>query len=566
MNEPAASRSSFMSELLLLLGILCGLGIIAAFFYWWGSDDRGFTHRKTTMLLNQLTRVIDERPNQVTMSLFVSYAKEADTTERLLNCDLDPETWLQVARQRADAIRELVSMGATDRAAELASLCAKLKSSNDRRAQELGYAAQCSLDFERQFVLCKHKMILAEIVQAASADENGKAGKQLAERVREHQKTDWRVAKIMTDLRNLMNELPDGNKLAPYFDRYVSQILDIEVSLENESNVPTFSDWIRQTQELVSQYPDNVDVRRSIVKNYDRLTDLQCYDEAKQLLDVALNGYEASIPTEVTQDVAAMIDRRSAAQIQLDRWRSLVCSSPDVATSLIEPIIQGAQQLQANQLVSIGIVERFIDVTDAFEDTQQYDSLTRLCDSLLVVFATNPTVAEHFKDYCAASSKRAALVGKPFGLPTQVAVEEPLDPAIFQDRVTAVLFWSSEVSKSLDMLRNLDQLHNKHKQAGFGLIAVNVDQNLELLRAKPWQNVPEWSALIATGLDATGKNPLAVEYGIRKTPYLILVDSQGVVADVALDVPDMWSRAGELLPSLKKSETPRSDSPSRVGR
>lgn len=566
MKEPAAKSTNVKSEMRLLLGIVIGLAAIAGFFYWWGNNDQGFAERKAALLLNQLTRVTDERPSQTGMSLFVSYCKEADTTARLLDSALDPETYLQVARQRVNAMCTLVSMGAVDRAPELADLCTKLKNSGDSRAREIGHCAQCSLDFERQYVLCKHKMIVEEIVKLASDESNGEAGQKLAARIRDHQKKDWKVGVVVPEFKELAEDLPQGNQLTPNLDRYLSQLLDIEDSLENVESLPEFTDWIDQAQGLVAQYPDNVDICRSIVRSYDRLADLQCYDEARQLLDAAMEGYEKSASGGVDGEVEALVDRRAASEIQLDRWKDLVHNNPDSAAKLIEPMVEGAQQLQSQQLVSKGIVDRYIEVVDALEQTQQYDTLSKVRESLLPVFASNAIVADRFQNYCAASSKRAALVGKPFALPSQLAAGAEMDADIFKDRVTAVVFWAADDPVSFEMLQKLDRLYTEHKDVGFSLLAINIDQDLTLVRTMLQQQVPEWGVVVATGPDATGNNPLAVEYGIHTAPYLILVDTQGMVVDVALTVRDMWDRASELLPDLKTEAAPRRRGPARGGR
>jgi hypothetical protein len=228
-------------------------------------------------------------------------------------------------------------------------------------------------------------------------------------------------------------------------------------------------------------------------------------------------------------------------------------------------MIEGARKLQADKKITRGIVERYIDVLDALEDSQQYDSMRQARTELLPIFTSHDHGGERFASYCAANSKRAALVGKPFALPSNLAVGADLDPSLFNDKMTAVVFWTADEVSSFEMLGELDQLFTKHKGAGFHLLAINVDPDPERIRAA-MTPLPEWSLIIASGPDATGANPLAVEYGIHSTPYLVLVDTEGVVVDVSLTVREMWELATQKMPSLSVSERQRRNGPAVMGR
>jgi hypothetical protein len=536
------------SEWFFTLGVVVALAAIAGFFYWWGGRDREFNQRKAALFFDQLSRVTDARKNQSGVELFVSYSKEADTTERLLDSDLDHDQWLKVAQQRAEAICKLVSMGDTARAPDLVALCDELAKYGDPRAVEIGQCAKCALDFETQYLVCKHKRLIAEMIELATDPASGEPGKVLADAILEHQETDWRMSKFTPTVQELAKALPRGNPLSRRLETFLGQLIDIEYAMDEGAKPQEFQEWLTNIQDLVSQYPTNTEVCQAILDRHDRLTQLDCFDEAKQLLEVAITAYSDTVPPD-SQNGAEFVDRRSASEIELDQWKSRVRDNPAESESVVQPIVDGAKDLEQRQLNSPGIVERFIDVADLMEQSQQYESLSKFRDQLAVVFAKNGSAAARFESYCAASSKRAALVGKPFSLPSAIAAGRTIDPAIFHERATAVVFWSSTDPASIDMVSQLDHLFMRHKERGFGLIGINVDVDLDAVRAQVDQQV-EWTLVIAAGLDGTGNNPLAVEYGIETTPYLILVDSDGNVVDVALSVHDMWERAGKVMPSL----------------
>lgn len=545
--DPAASGRN--AEVLLLLGIVIGLVAIAGFFWFWGRRDTGFAQRKKDVLLNQLTRVTDSRVGKTGLELYASYEKEADTTSRLLGSGLDTDQWVEVAEKRAMSLLNLIAMGSTDRIPTLLQLNEDLRNHADVRAQTVGKTSQWLLEFERQYVLCRHREIVGEIIASADTEENGESGDKLAARIRELQAADWQIAGAISELKDLLRELPKDNELRSNFDRFVSQLIEIETTYAGETSIPKYEDWIVTTRQLIDQYPDNAKIAEAIVRTYDRLKNLQCYDEANLLLAVAIEEYGGELHANVAESLAQLADRQSAAEIKLDRWSSMIRSNPQKSSQIVTPMVEGARKLIADKKVTSGIVDRYIHVLDTLEDSQQYESLAKARAELLPIFTTHEREGERFANYCAANSKRAALVGKPFALPSQMAIGQQLDPEIFKDRMTAVIFWVADEEPSFEMLGELDQLFTRHKGAGFNLLAINVDSDPQAVRDS-LNFDPEWTMVVATGTDATGANPLAVEYGIRGTPYLVLVDSEGIVVDVSLTVRQMWAMAQERMPSL----------------
>ncbi len=557
MPATSTTKPTVQSELLTLLMIAIGLATIAGVFYWWGSNDRGFGQRKAALLIDQLTEISKNRPNQTGLAVFASLTQEAETTRRLLDCPLDQATWLKFAQQHCIAICTLISLGDVECATNFADLCQKLSGSSDPRVRELAEHSQCALEFEKQYLICKHNRMVDELLSLAAQIENGEAGGKIADRIRDDQTTNWRIADTLSEIYSMAMDLPAGNTLAPRLGTLTGQMVAIETQVVENSTGKSFDLWLQQTEQLVASYPQNLEVCRKIAKNYDRLADLRCYDEANQLLEATLNRYEAKPDPDLKPHVGQLVDRRSAAQIDLHKWRDLILENPSESAKVIEPLAQGARQLKEQQLVSDGVLNRFLEITRELEHKQQYESLSKVRDSLVEILGIDVAVGQRVKNYCAASSKRAALVGQPFVLPSAIAVTQPLDPAILKDHVTAVVFFSVNNQSSLDFLRKLNQIADRHNEAGFKLLAINVDR--ELATARMLQSDPSitFPVVVAAGLDGTGSNPLAVEYGIEQTPYLILVNQQGNVVDIALSVSAMWSRATELLPDLKPKPGPR---------
>lgn len=551
MTAKTSPKPTMLSEFVTLLSIAGGVAAVAGVLYWWGSRDAAFERRKSALLQDQLSKLVADRNSQSGMQLFVSYTQEAETTRRLLDCSLDKATWLRIAQQHTNAICKLVSMGNVACAAELTGWCDTIQADADPQKRALVQSAECALEFERQYLFCKQKMLVLDLLELADHETCGDIGKKIAALIRQHQKSDWRITVLVPKLQQLGNQLPQGSKLAPRLSWLISKIVEVESAVPVDLPYSPFDAWIRQAQLLVANDPQNVDICRGIIQHHDRLAELRCFDEAQQLLDVALNTYRSETKPDLKPHVDQLIDRAAVAQIGLDRWNDLVQKDPTQSAQIIEPFKTGAQQLSDQRLVSPGVMSRFVELSSALEHKQQYESLSKFRSAMLENVTTDSATQKRLKTYCAASSKRVALVGHPFVLPHGMAVAQPLDPGLLKDRVTAVLFWSSHDSNLLSQLRHLDKLYTTHHQSGFGFLAINTDTDLEQAQFIVSQATPTWPIAVAAGLDATGSNPLAVEYGIEQTPYLILVDQQGIVVDVALSTRDMWSRATELQPRLK---------------
>jgi hypothetical protein len=329
----------------------------------------------------------------------------------------------------------------------------------------------------------------------------------------------------------------------------MSHLIEVESLLTTESDQPKFDGWVVGAQDLVKQYPTSGEICRVMLDRHDRLTRAECYEEAKQLLEAVITSYGEHVPPD-GRDGAEFADRYAVSEIQLDRWPTMIRDNPTGSAALVEPILVGARKLEQEQRVTHDVVDQFIGVAEMMEYTHQYESLNKMRDELAKIFTSDTDPSQRFQEYCSASSRRVASVGKAFSLPSPIAIGQAIDPAIFENRVTAVVFWSAADPGSIETMEKLDVLYTSNKKKPFRVMAINVDRDLDRARALIAKQTVDWTLIVASGLDATGSNPLAVEYGIRATPYMLLVDGKGIVVGTGLDLRELWTRAQKLVPEL----------------
>jgi hypothetical protein len=551
-------RTELANVLLIVFGV--------AFLWWaldrWGRYDPAFEARRIALLTNRLAQVVAHQETQLGMGLFALASQEANLTRRLLDCALDEADRPRIARQHCAAVCRLVSMGEIARADDLKGVCQALGQSPRAELREVAAVAECELAFEWQYQLRKHDQLIQAIAQVAAEQANGDVGRQLAERLMEHRQTQWRAVALVPEIKALGAQLPQGNSLGPKLPFLLSRLIEIESAIPETVQVQEFGQWLARTEQLMAEYPRNSDFCGGIVACCDRLSDLGCFDESARLIDAALSGYQGSDHPAIQAHLVELKDRHSAAQIGVDRWKRLVRESPEQAEAMVEKVRLGTQRLVDEQRLTDGVVDRLLDLSRAIENEQQYGLWSDLGESLLKTVPADSAARDRVADFCAASSRRAALVGQPFQLPSDPAVAESVDAKMFRDRITAVVFWSARDRESMGVLLRLDELYRARSESGFGMLAINVDRDLAAARRVVSQAVQPWPVVIAAGLDGTGQNPLAVAYGIQQTPYLVLVDATGKVADVALPADEIWDRAVALMPSLKP--TARRGGPRRM--
>lgn len=123
-----------------------------------------------------------------------------------------------------------------------------------------------------------------------------------------------------------------------------------------------------------------------------------------------------------------------------------------------------------------------------------------------------------------------AMVGKPFDLSGYTLGGRPFDLSEFEGKVILVDFWATWCAPCRAEMPNIKANWDKYHQAGFEVVAVSVDKNLNELNQYVAEQNPPW-VVIADHHPKT-RRTAGDQHGIRSYPSFILVGRDGKVAAV----------------------------------
>jgi tetratricopeptide (TPR) repeat protein len=146
-----------------------------------------------------------------------------------------------------------------------------------------------------------------------------------------------------------------------------------------------------------------------------------------------------------------------------------------------------------------------------------------------------------------AVMRRLKLPGQPLELagPTLGGVYVNIDD--FLGKPVLVVFWSTGTKSFVDQLPLIQQVAEAHKDSGFTVIGVNLDEDQAALKAFVKEHSLTWPQIFPVEpAERRWNHPIARYYGVRDIPMLWLVDRNGKVIDTLVDPAKLEQQVSEL--------------------
>ncbi|GIW95768.1 MAG: hypothetical protein KatS3mg110_3809 [Pirellulaceae bacterium] len=243
--------------------------------------------------------------------------------------------------------------------------------------------------------------------------------------------------------------------------------------------------------------------------------------------------------------------------LELDLPSKILAFAKNEPDSL-QPLLDGTAQLLSIDQPGLGTLQQSAFIADALERNGQIPAAQKVYQLIKDAYkATADSELRKLVDETVQyAERRFALLAKPF-----VPAGKTFDGREFrwdnyQGKVVLITFWSAENIQYLAAeLPELKRLHDVYKERGFAVVGINIDGNRRLVeqffafQPMPWETIMD-------GSDGQGK--LMQQCGVRSVPFTFLVDSQGVVTDLHVNVKNLPEKLVKLLNAPGGQQAPKS--------
>jgi thiol-disulfide isomerase/thioredoxin len=129
-----------------------------------------------------------------------------------------------------------------------------------------------------------------------------------------------------------------------------------------------------------------------------------------------------------------------------------------------------------------------------------------------------------------AEDPLAALVGQELGVTGLTLDGQPLDSKQFEGKVVLIDFWATWCGPCRAEMPNILANWNEHHDAGFEVIAISVDRDLEALKKFVIEEKPPWT--VVADNHPQNRASMSAKLGIRGIPAFVLIGRDGKVAAI----------------------------------
>ena len=325
--------------------------------------------------------------------------------------------------------------------------------------------------------------------------------------------------------------------------RYIEHLQDSPASLHER---PGFAEGMLEAADRILAAKPDADLRRFAL-----LAKLEALHQS------AMNGSEAADKklAELAKSLAADKDTQVVKEAKFYQLEQRVLAADTLRTDELPKLLEDVQaaltgeDLDARHLRiasgTVHIINRVADDGLAARSYKEFGELFAKSD--------DPELSAYGR-HIAAAKPPESLVGKPFPLSGPTLVGTSFDIAEYRGRVVLVDFWASWCGPCKAKLPALVKLHERFHAAGFEVVGVDLDPDLEALGKFLDEHKLPWISVIGVKEGSELKFPLAEKYDIAAIPATFLLGRDGRVIVRDPSDGELAKRLEELLkPGDKKS-------------
>lgn len=204
-------------------------------------------------------------------------------------------------------------------------------------------------------------------------------------------------------------------------------------------------------------------------------------------------------------------------------------------------------RLQATPVLEqeAGIASQLAGVYETLGERELAERAYREFGALIA--KANQTELARFGRRLEGAARRMNLVGNTIEIRGTLLDGKEFDWSAYEGKVVLIDFWATWCGPCIRELPVLKDLYEKHREAGFEIVAINLDMRGDRVADFLQDEKIEWPCLFEENVG--WDHPMAIEFGIDGIPATILVGRDGKV--ITLDA--RADRLGDLLPNVLKA-------------
>ena len=279
--------------------------------------------------------------------------------------------------------------------------------------------------------------------------------------------------------------------------------------------------------------------------------------DALRSLEILANNFASSSNNQLAKNAVWQADQLYLGRKNFDRTireLNLLRNQVDEETQkrIIGNLMVSIREVMTDRKdLSRTIFDDIMLSANLLSGLHKYDDAKQVYEMVSKAFENHPD--KELKTQVLATTqngiKRCELIGEKIKFRGMKLTGKPMKWEDFEGNVVLVLFWATENQASIQVLSIFDKFMQQNQDKKIKMLAVNVDPNpASVIKMFRGRTSPYWTSIMSDDPNKFGlASPMATMCGVDNLPFTLLVDQNGVVADINVFGTDMENQVSELL-------------------
>lgn len=286
----------------------------------------------------------------------------------------------------------------------------------------------------------------------------------------------------------------------------------------------------------LEQFPDNRILAFKIESMVGELFDQQHRDVGIQLMEIAAENFSTSENREIANLGNIMKERLFLTDLEFDVVVNDLRLKRSGSDKKFEKVVE---EVLKNDRFSVDTYRQIQRAFRYLELFGEYELAEKIYGQLETAIGShrNSNVVRAASIDITLARRRLGMLNNQIEIKGKLLGGEELEWERYADNVLLIVFWSSNIPKSIEFSQKVLDLKPDFISKGFDVLAINVDRDPSGLSALFQKSNHRESIVYSDGFGDIGfGNDLASKYGIQELPFLVLVDRDGYVRELNMNL------------------------------